>query len=365
MIVKDVTNYLEGIAPRSLQEGYDNSGLIVGDPNAEVTGVLVCLDTIEEVVEEAIEKNANLIIAHHPVVFKGLKQLTGKNYIERVIISAIKNDISIYAIHTNLDNVIQGVNGKIADKLGLISRQVLAPKSGEVRKISVFVPESNLEVVRSAMFKAGAGKIGAYDECSFSSTGHGTFRGGDGTNPYLGEVGIRHVEPEVRLEVVCPKYALNKVLNAMKSAHPYEEVAADVYAIENVVEGIGAGIVGLLEKPMDEMEFLKFLKNAMGIEVVRHTKTLGKLVEKVALCGGAGSFLLNNAKASGADVYITGDFKYHEFFDAEDDIIIADIGHYESEQYTIDLLADVLREKFTTFAIQLTRVNTNPINYYI
>jgi len=364
MKIKDITNCLESIAPLSLQESYDNAGLIVGDPQQEVTGVVVCLDSIEAVIDEAIAKKCNLVVAHHPIVFNGLKQLNGKNYVERVVLKAIKNDIAIYAIHTNLDNVFwQGVNSKIAEKLQLHTTKILAPKKGLLNKLVVFCPFKKVEAVKKALFAAGAGNIGDYDECSFSTPGKGTFRGDESTNPYVGEKGQQHSEEEERIEVIYPSYKEKGILRAMVEAHPYEEVAYDCYQLKNSWQDVGSGLVGELVKPMDEKEFLSFLKTQMKTDCIRYTALRDKPIQKVALCGGAGSFLLQAAKGAGADVFITGDFKYHEFFDADGQLIVADIGHYESEQYTIELIAGLIKDKFANFAVHLTGIYTNPIKY--
>jgi dinuclear metal center YbgI/SA1388 family protein len=364
MKVKDVIARLEEMAPKSLQESYDNAGLLTGDLNMDVTGVLVSLDCIELVVEEAIATSCNVIVAHHPIIFKGLKSLTGKNYVERTIIKAIKNDIALYAIHTNLDNIRKGVNQKIADRLGLQNCRILAPKSGVLRKLVVFCPESSADLVRNALFEAGAGAIGKYDQCSFNLSGSGTFRASEGAVPFVGKVGEMHREPEVRIEVIFPEYLQNKVLERMRAVHPYEEVAYDLYALMNENQEVGSGLVGNLTQPMAPLDFLKMVKQQMKTDCIRYTGLTGKLVSKVALCGGSGSFLLNAAINSGADAYVSADFKYHEFFDAEDKLIIADIGHYESEQFTMELLHDFLTENFATFAVRLTTVNTNPLNYF-
>jgi dinuclear metal center YbgI/SA1388 family protein len=363
MKIKEITHHLESIAPLSFQEGYDNSGLIVGDKEAEVTGILVCLDSTEIIVEEAIEKGCNLIVAHHPIVFGGLKKLTGKNYVERTVINAIKNDIAIYAIHTNLDNVIAGVNGKIAEKLGLKNTKVLSPKNQLLKKLVTYVPIEAKSKVQDALFNAGAGHIGNYSECSYSSNGEGSYLANDKANPYKGDKTKRHFEPEVKVEVV---YSIDKeprLVASLIKAHPYEEVAYDLINLTNVSDQIGAGIIGDLEEPIDSLLFLKDLKVKMNTNCVRHTQLTTNEVKKVAICGGAGSFLLRDAIAQQADIFITGDFKYHEFFDADNQIIIADIGHFESEQFTIELLVSILKEKFTTFAVRLTEKETNPIHY--
>jgi dinuclear metal center YbgI/SA1388 family protein len=363
MTIQDVTNYLESIAPLQFQESYDNAGLIVGNYKNDVSGVLVCLDSTEKIVDEAIERKCNLIVAHHPIVFSGLKKITGKNYVERTVIKAIKNDIAIYAIHTNLDNMLNGVNEIIGRKLGLINMQVLSPSSNNLRKLITYVPVDYVEKVRESLFDSGAGKIGNYDECSFSSMGEGTFRAGDDTNAFIGEKGKRHLETEQKLEVI---YSIDKqraILSSLSNSHPYEVVAYDILELQNSNSGIGAGLIGELENGIDEITFLKSLKVTMKTDCVRYTDLPGRQIKKVAVCGGSGSFLLKDAIHQKADVFITGDFKYHEFFDAENRIVIADVGHFESEQYTIELLADKLKEKFTTFAVCFTEVNTNPVNY--
>ena len=363
MKIKDITNYLESFAPLSLQESYDNSGLITGNPNDDVTNVLITLDTIEEIIDEAINKNANLIISHHPIVFKGLKSLTGKNYVELTVIKAIKNDIAIYAAHTNFDNINLGVNRKICKKIGLINCRILSPSNELLRKIVTFVPKSHVEKVRQAIFDAGAGQIGNYDYCSYNTEGTGTYRAGKNTNPFKGEKNKLHFEKEIRIETIFPAYLQNKIINKLIETHPYEEVAYDIYKLENNFENVGAGMFGELENAENELVFLKKIKKIFKTEVIKHTKLLGKSIKKVAICGGAGSFLAKNAISANADIFISGDFKYHEFFDAENKIIFADIGHFESEQYTKELFYEILTKKFNTFACYLSEINTNPIKY--
>lgn len=365
MKIQEIILLLENIAPGYLQESYDNAGLITGNEDWECTGIMIALDAVEKVVEEAIEKKCNLVITHHPIVFGGLKKITGKNYVEKTVITAIKNDIAIYAIHTNLDNVSNGVNGKIADMLGLINRQLLQPKNNLLKKLIVFVPDNHAENIRVAMFKAGAGHIGNYSECSFNTNGEGTFKAGEGTSAYVGKRGERHTEHEVKVEVVLNAWTENEIVKAMLQAHPYEEVAYDIIALDHKHPAIGSGMTGFLETPFTELDFLQLIKNNFKLDVIRHTKLTGKPVKKVAVCGGAGSFLIKAAVASGADFYITSDIKYHEFFDADEKLVIADVGHYESEQYTIDLLFDILKEKYPTFAVLKTGVKTNPVNYFL
>ncbi len=364
MKIKEIISVLENIAPPSLQEDYDNAGLITGNANWQCTGIIVSLDATEDVVKEAIANNCNLIVAHHPIVFKGLKKITGKNYVEQTVITAIKNDIAIYAIHTNLDNVIAGVNGKIADKLGLINRRILLPKNSLLQKLAIFVPATHREILLEALFSAGAGNIGNYSECSFSTEGNGTFKAGDGTYPFLGKIGERHVEKEVRIEVIFPAWLQARIISAMLEKHPYEEIAYDIYPLQNSYRQTGSGLVGELEKPVTETEMLQRLQEIFGTSCIKHTALTGKMIRKVALCGGAGSFLTKNAIYLGSDIYITGDVKYHEFFDAEGKLLLADIGHYESEQFTQELLFDILREKFLNFAVLKTGVNTNPVHYF-
>ena len=364
MKIQDITSLLEKLAPPSLQEDYDNAGLLTGSKDWECTGVLVCLDATDAVVQEAIEKNCNLIVAHHPIIFKGLKKINGKNYVEQAVIRAIKNDIALFAIHTNLDNVIGGVNGKIADKLGLTNRKVLLPKMQQLQKLAVFVPATHHAAVEEELFAAGAGNIGNYSECGFSVNGTGNFKPGEGSQPFSGTIGHRHTENEIKLEVLFPVWLKDRIIKAMLDAHPYEEVAFDIYALENRYDQVGSGMVGELASPVDEKLFLASLSEIFGIPCIRHTALRGRPVKKVAVCGGAGSFLTFAAKAAGADIYVSSDIKYHEFFDADGRLVIADIGHYESEQYTMDLLFDILSDKFTTFAVLKTGVITNPVQYF-
>jgi len=365
MRISEIISCLESFAPPVLQESYDNAGLIAGQSNWECSGILIALDITETVVREAIEKKCNLIISHHPVIFGGIKKITGQTGVEKTLIEAIKKEIALYALHTNLDNMFHGVNGRIADKLELRDRRVLDPKSSLLEKLVVFVPLSYTEILRNAIFEAGAGHIGNYSECSFSTEGAGTFKPGDGTQPFAGEQGKRHIEKENRLEVVYPGYLRKGILDAMGGAHPYEEVAYDVFALTNPHGGIGSGMIGELGQPMEEGLFLSRIKELFGVPVVRHTRLNQRPVRKVAVCGGAGSFLIPKALGAGADFYITADIKYHEFFAAEDKMVLADIGHFESEQFTIDLIGDILREKFPTFAILKTTGSTNPVHYFL
>ena len=365
MKIKEIISYLEQSAPPQYQEHYDNAGLITGQSSWECKGALICLDATEEVVNEAKDRNCNLVIAHHPIIFKGLKKINGKNHVERTIINAIKNDIAIYAIHTNLDNMISGVSGKMAGLLGLQNQQVLSPKENTLKKLFTFIPKDHVTEVRQALFDAGAGHIGNYSECSFNSSGLGTYKAGEGADPFKGETGKLHEEQEMKVEIIFPFYLQQQVVKALINAHPYEEVAYDIVNLSNNYPMVGSGILGTLPEPVDTIEFLKLLKKTFQVPVIRHTELLDKPVQKVALCGGAGSFLIPTAIAMEADIYITGDVKYHEFFDADKKMIIADIGHYESEQFTINLLHELLELKFPNFAVLKTEVNTNPLRYFI
>lgn len=362
--VKDITNSLEELSPLNYAESFDNVGLLVGNYSEEVTGVLVTLDTLENVVDEAIEKKCNLIVSFHPIIFSGLKKINGSNYIEKVIIKAIKNDIAIYSMHTALDNSFNGVSSKICDVLGLKNKHILIPQKNTIKKLLTYVPIENAERLRKAMFTKGAGKIGKYDNCSFNVEGFGTYRGGEDSNPTIGKKGVLHTEKEIIIGVIFEKHLEGAILKAMFDNHPYEEVAYEITSIENKHQQIGMGMIAEFEQEMEELSFLKFVKNTLKTNCIRHSKLTGKSIKKVAVLGGSGSFAIENAKLAGADAFISADFKYHEFYKAENQLLITDVGHYESEQFTKNLLVDYLREKFTNFAIILSDKITNPI-YYI
>jgi dinuclear metal center YbgI/SA1388 family protein len=361
--VKEITEHLESFAPPAYQEPYDNSGLLTGDSDQVVFGILITLDCTEAVVEEAIARNCNLIVAHHPIIFKGLKKLTGSNYVERTIIKAIRNNIAIYAIHTNLDNVQTGVNRKICEKIGLKAAGILSPKTEVLTKLVTFIPKPHTEAVLAALYEAGAGQIGNYENCSFSVEGTGTFKPNEKANPSIGKKLTREVVSETRIEVIFPGHLQSKVLRELKKVHPYEEVAFYLTRLNNPNQEVGSGMIGELELPQEPSEFLQRLKVSMDLKVIRHTRLLDQPIKKIAVCGGSGSFLLPKARQAGAQMYITADFKYHEFFDAEDKLIIADIGHYESEIFTTELIGEVLTKKIPTFAINFSRTVTNPISY--
>ena len=364
MIIKDITNYIEELAPLNYAEDFDNVGLLVGNYNTNITGVLVTLDTLEETVNEAIAKKCNLIVSFHPIIFSGLKKLNGNSYVERVVLKAIKNDIAIYATHTALDNSKNGVSAKICEVLGLKNNHILIPKTGIIKKLTTYAPIINADALKTALFSAGAGNIGNYDKCSFTVLGNGTFRGNEYSNPVIGEKGTLHTEKEAKISVIYESKNETAILKALQENHPYEEIAYEIVTTENVHQDIGMGMIGELSSEMEEKEFLSFLKKTMKTDCIRHSALINKKIKKVAVLGGAGSFAISHAKKAGADAYVSADFKYHEFFTAENSILLADIGHYESEQFTKNLLVDYLTKKFSNFAVILSEKSTNPI-YYI
>ena len=364
MKLRELIDELNKWAPFHYQESYDNSGLLIGEPHKDVKKIMVSLDVTSEVVEEAINGGFDTIISHHPIIFKGLKSLTGRNDEEKAIMAALKNDIALVAMHTNLDNVKHGVNAQIAKQLQLHQTKILSPLQAQLKKLIVFIPVSHLETVRKSIFDAGAGQIGQYDQCSFGVEGLGTFRAGENTSAFVGKKGVFHQEKEVRMETIFPAFLQSKIINTLYQNHPYEEPAYDIIPLDNVHHELGAGMIGELENAMNEKDFLVYLKEKMNIKCIRHTNFRGSEIKKVALCGGSGSFLINAAKSQKADIFITGDVKYHEFFQAGKNLIVADIGHYESEQYTKELIRDFLIENFSNFAVQISEHQTNPINYF-
>ena len=365
MRILDIINVLETVAPPSLQESYDNSGLIIGDAAGVCTGVMISLDATENVIEEAFKRNCNLVLTHHPIIFSGLKKINSHDYTGKAVTAAIRREISVYALHTNLDNIIQGVNGKMAEILGLKNIEALVPLKGSVKKLSTFIPILHIEKVRQSLFQAGGGKIGNYSDCSFSVMGKGSYTAGEGTNPFAGEKGKPHEEDEMKLEMVFPSHLEGSIIKALKASHPYEEVAYDIIPLSNTMASIGSGCIGDTEGEMEELEFLQMVKEKFRLTLLRHTPLTGTKVNRVALCGGAGSFLIGRALAAEADIFITSDVKYHEFFDANGRMVLADIGHFESEQFTINLLFDLLQEKFPNFAVLKSGSKTNPVQYLI
>jgi dinuclear metal center YbgI/SA1388 family protein len=363
MKIKDIKKVIEDFAPVSLQESYDNAGLIIGDPEAEAKGAIVTLDVTEQVIDECIKLGFNLILAHHPLIFKGLKKIGPGDVTGRLVTKCIRHNIAVYAAHTNLDNVADGVNRIICDKLGLRNVGILSARKDQLRKLVVFCPEKEAPQVRDAVFKAGAGHIGNYDQCSFNAPGQGSFRALAGADPFVGNINELHFENEIRTEFIYPCFKESAIIAAMKKAHPYEEVAYDIYPLHNTGAGVGSGMTGHLDTPEDAIRFLERVKKTFGSGCIKHTKIIKKQILKVAVCGGSGSFLISEAIKTGADIFLSSDIKYHDFFEADNRIVIADIGHYESEQFTKELLMNLVKKNFSTFAVQISGVNTNPVNY--
>lgn len=361
--LKDIISHIEQYAPPVFQESYDNSGLITGDIEKTIKTGLIGFDVTEDLIEEAIKLKAGVIITHHPLLLEGFKKLTGKSYRERILISAIKNDIAIYSAHTNLDSVKAGISSKLADKLKLENCNILAPKENMLKKLVVFAPASHAEVLRSGLFETGAGHIGNYDSCSFNLIGKGSFRGGENTSPFSGKKGKLNFEEEIRIETIFLKHQQSGIIKKLIELHPYEEPAWDIYTLDNQYEEAGFGITGYLKNEIEESDFLNLLKRTFNAKGIRYSKLMGKPIKKVALCGGSGSFLLQNAISSEADVFVTGDYKYHQFFDADGKILIADIGHFESEQLAMEIFYDILIKKIPNFALHLSKYSSNPINY--
>ena len=363
MLINDITDFLESVAPTSLQESYDNSGLLIGSKKDEVAGVIITLDITEEVIDEAIQEKCNLIVAHHPMIFRGLKRLNGNDLTERLVIKAIKYDIAIYAIHTNLDNVTGGVNGILAEKLGIKNTRILKPSRSGLLKVVCFCPTDYLEKVQSAMFESGAGHIGNYDSCSYYSGGTGTFKALGGSNPFVGKQNELHKENEIRIETIVPEFSLSAVIKVMIEAHPYEEPAYDIYKIENQNNNIGSGMIGEIDKELPIADYLKIVKEALGTSYIKHNKLISRPVKKVAICGGSGSFLINTAAKQNADLFITADIKYHDYFEHVGKMTIADAGHFETEHPVKELIYALLKEKFPNFALQISKVGGNPVSF--
>jgi len=371
MKLTQILSILEEMAPLSYAEDFDNVGLLVGDPAADISGILVCHDALESVIDEAIHNKCNLVVSFHPILFSGLKKITGKNYVERVVMKAIKNDIAIYAVHTALDNHQNGVNAIFCKALGIEKSKVLLPKPNYIQKLVTYAPVDQAEKIRNALFGAGAGTIGNYEDCSFSSTGIGTYKGNEASNPVIGERFELVTAAETKIEVTFEKHLQSKVLKALFANHLYEEVAYEIYSLENQHQNIGLGRIGELDKALSETEFLQMVQEKLQCGGIRHSAFMGKPIKKVAVLGGSGSFAIQNAKQSGADAYLTADLKYHQFYEAENQMLLADIGHFESERFTKNYIVDFLKEKITNFApnslssgIILSEENTNPVKYF-
>ena len=363
MKIKDIIAVLETMAPLAYAEDFDNVGLLVGNAETEATGILVCHDALEAVIDEAVAKNCNVVVCFHPIIFGGLKSLTGKNYVERSVIKAIKHDVAIYAVHTALDNHQNGVNKIFCDALGLTKTKILVPKKQFIQKLVTYTIPENAEKVRNALFESGAGNIGNYENCSFNSEGSGTYQGNDDSNPTVGTKGELTTTSEIKIEVTFEKHQQSKILKALFANHVYEEVAYEIYNLENVHQNIGLGMIGELETALSERDFFQLVKDKMKVDHIRHSEFLNKNIKKVAVLGGSGSFAIKNAIQSGADAFLTADLKYHNFYEAENRILLADIGHYESERYTKNYIVDFLRKKILNFAIILSEINTNPVKY--
>lgn len=365
MTVSEVISKIEKRIPLQQAEDFDNVGLLCGVPTRNVSGILVCHDALENVVDEAINKNCNLIVCFHPIIFSGLKSLTGKNYVERAVLKAIENKIAIYAIHTAWDNDIFGVNAGICNHLGLKNLKILQPKKNNLKQLTVFVPNDHAEQVKEALFLAGAGNIGFYDECSFTMGGNGTFRPIEGSNPFSGQQNIRENADESMISVIFEAYKQGQIIAAMKSAHPYEEVAHQIHSLDNENQYSGLGMYGELEEEMDEKDFLKFVKEKFNLEIIKHSDFTHKKIKRVGVLGGSGASGIKSALSKNCDAYLTGDIKYHDYFLAESKMLICDIGHYESEQFVTQQLFEILSQKFSTFAISKSNEKTNPVNYFL
>ena len=363
MIIQEVIDYIEDFAPTYYAEDFDNVGLLIGNNQTKVTGALITLDTLEATVDEAIKNKCNLIISFHPIIFSGLKKITGANYVERTVLKAIQNNIAIYAIHTALDNQFKGVNDAIAEKLGLNNRKILIPRKNSIKKLTTFVPVNKAEKIKAALFKAGGGSIGNYDHCSFTMQGKGSFKPNKHASPVVGEKGKTHIEEETQIGITFPAHLETKIINSLFDAHPYEEVAYEITSLQNEHQHLGMGLIGTLNGKVAEVKFLNKVKQLFNCKVIRHSKLLNKPVQNIAVLGGSGAFAIDAAKRAKADVFITADLKYHDFFKAEQNILLMDIGHYESEQFTKNLLYSFLSKKISTFALILADTNTNPINY--
>lgn len=361
MKIKDIVCALERFAPLPLQDGWDNAGLQVGLTEAEVTGALLCLDVTEAVVDEAVELGYNLIVSHHPLIFGGLKSITGRNYVERCVMKAIQHGIAICSHHTNMDNATGGVNHRIAEKLGLKNLRFLAPKEESLLKLVTFVPTAQADKVRQALFDAGCGCIGGYDSCSYNLMGEGTFRAGEGSNPFCGSIGELHREIEVRIETIVPEYLKGKVVRALLETHPYEEPAYDLYPLKNQWMQAGSGLIGELPEEMTTDKFLQLVKETFQAGCVKFNDYKGKTLRTIALCGGSGAFLLPKAIGQGADAFLTGEFKYHDYFGHEEDLLMVEIGHFESEQYTTEIFQTIIEEACPTLPVKQTTVRTNPV----
>jgi dinuclear metal center YbgI/SA1388 family protein len=363
MKVKDIASWLDTAVPLSFQESWDNSGLQIGNPETEISSALLTLDVTEEVVDEAISENCQMIISHHPVIFSGLKKITGSSSTDRIIIKALRDDIAIYSSHTNLDVFSNGVSRKMAEKIGLCNVTPLSPLRERLLKLVTFVPESHIDRVSEALFGAGAGHIGNYDYCGFTISGTGSFRAGPDSSPFVGEKGKIHHENEVRLETIMFSHLRESVVKALRGSHPYEEPAFDIYPLSNYTTEEGLGCKGEFSGPVEEKMLIEMVSSVFGSKSVRYSGLTGRPVIMTALCGGSGSSLLGDAISSGAGAFITGDVRYHTFIEASGRILLIDAGHFETEKFATEILYDLIIKKFPKFALRFSNKNSNPINY--
>ena len=349
----------------SYAEDFDNVGLLCGRPEQELRGVLVCHDALESVVQEAIEKGCNCIVAFHPIIFSGLKSITGKSYVERAVMLALENKIAIIAVHTAWDNDFYGVNHGIAKALGLRHLQVLIPKKDALSQLRFFVPVEAAEQVRSAIFATGAGTIGQYADCSFNIHGTGTFLPLEKASPAYGEVGTWEQVSEMEVQILVENWQLPAAIQAMKDAHPYEEVAYYVTSLRNENHHAGLGQFGLLDEEMSAQEFLSECRAVFDVPVIRTSSHFTGRIRKVAVLGGSGASGISAAKKLGCDAYVSSDFKYHDFFQGDENFLLADVGHFESERFVSQQLADVISNILPTFAVLKSETKTNPVNYFL
>lgn len=360
--IKEILGHLDTLAPFKYTESFDNTGLLIGDSNQSVTKALICLDVTDQVIDQAIAEGYDLIIAFHPLIFKGLKSIGTQDRVGRCVTRLIRHDIALIAIHTNLDKSMQGVNQMISQKIGLDAMRFLMPEQ-TMSKLVTYVPHAHVDVVRESLIQAGAGQIGEYGGCSFSSLGEGTFIPSKNSNPYVGEKEKMHREAEARLEMLVPHHLKSKAVQSLLAAHPYEEVAYDLYPVEVGGSIAGMGMVGELAKPMSPKAFLSHLQTVFGTPNIRYS-AYNKQIQTVAVLGGSGAFALGAAMGCGADALVTADLKYHDFFIPQEQLMLIDIGHFESEQFTLQILKDYLSKKIINFAFDLTSVNTNPVCYF-
>lgn len=363
MKISEITGAIEKYAPLWLQEEWDNAGLQVGDTDREATGAVLCVDATEAIVDEAIDRGVNLVISHHPLLFRGLKRITGRTATERIVAKALKHDIAIYSAHTNMDSAPGGVSWATGRRAGLTAMRTLVPQQGRLMKLAVFVPSAYSNAVSEALWNAGAGRMGNYDRCAYMTDGRGTYRPLPGADPAIGTVGQSHTEAETRIEVVFPTAISGRVVQAMLKAHPYEEPAFDLIPLANDITSAGLGVIGSLKTPMPASEYIAWVKQALGIGAIPYAGDARRMVHRVALCGGAGAEFIGNAIAAGADLYMCGDLKYHDFTTHADSIVLADIGHYESEQCTKEIFYDIIQKNFPNFATYYAEEDKNPISY--